>query len=791
MYLFSKHLHPQNFQFSKSYSAGKLAFDKKKLPVQVTDLGGGVHHLKARDGKLWKKSSADMRVDGRSYQKNCHFEGESSLSMDKKSGLTFRQSGSKTPYLSSVKGQSIGLCGESWVLCFEQQKDMKFYGMGEKSTPYEKSGRTHLFWNTDVLADFPEDSTKETSYDPDYISVPYLIIKRGNEYAGILIDNAWPSFISISEELVVEDIMSTADQDKPSVFLGAEGGELSVYFISGPSLPELTRKLQILTGRIERPPVWALGNNQCKWGYGSVKDLEWMDTNFNKSKIPASGLWLDIDYMDGYRVFTFDKKNFPDPPKNIKKYQEKGYNVVPIIDPGVKKQKGYSVYDDGIKNNVFCKNGSGGDFTGIVWPGYTVFPDFSLPKTRKWWVEHVKKFLLKNNLHTAWLDMNDPSTGSISCMAMRFDEGRAPHEAGHNTYGAYMSRATKEGMLKARPDERPFLLSRSGFTGSQQYAANWMGDNYSNYYHLKTCIPKLLNMSLSGMPFSAPDVGGFCGNCTPELLSDWTKACFLFPFFRNHAAINSGRQEPWTLGRKATTLSRKYIRLRYKLLPYLYNCFLELERNGDPVVRPLSYEFRDSSTQKFSDIEDQFMTGPFIMQAPFVNDTGRLRDVVLPKGRWFAAHSNIWMPGGSEAGVQRDDQKTPLYLREGSIIPMQKGKCETSEINLIDIDLLICVPGKMNGSAVSRYTADDGISYGYKKGRFSEYEIKAANKMNELTVSIKTLSDGFGQVFFTPVTDKKYRRVILNIDGEKKALERPERIENPFSFSLGFYRWGA
>jgi hypothetical protein len=283
-----------------------------------------------------------------------------------------------------------------------------------------------------------------------------------------------------------------------------------------------------------------------------------------------------------------------------------------------------------------------------------VFPDFSLPKAQAWWAEHVAEFA-KLGPDGAWLDMNDPSTGPVDCNAMLFQEGRAPHDAYHNQYASLMAEATRRGFLKARPDKRPFLISRSGFTGGQRHSAHWTGDNWSNYHHLHTSIGKTLNLALSGMPFNGPDVPGFGGNAGTALFLDWYKAGFLFPFLRNHSMRTFKRQEPWVFPKEAFAIVRRYVRLRYKLLPYLYNLFIKHEDEGEAIMRPLFYDFEDTRRLPLAHVNDQFMVGPAIMQAPFTVEGLAEREVILPAARWWRADKPGWVAGPARFQARRSD----------------------------------------------------------------------------------------------------------------------------------------
>jgi alpha-glucosidase len=487
-------------------------------------------------------------------------------------------------------------------------------------------------------------------------------------------------------------------------------------------------------------------------------------------------------------VFTIDSRQMPQPVETIAALRERGFRIVPILDPGIKREAGWAVYDGGRAANVFCQNSAGGVFTGLVWPGLAVFPDFSLPKTRLWWAGHARRFF-ELGFEGAWLDMNDPSTGSIDCRDMRFDHGRLPHEAYHNRYALLMARATRDALLAARPDRRPFLLSRSGSTGSQKFCAHWTGDNFSSYRHLRRSVAKSMNLALSGIPFNGADVGGFGGNCSEALLIDWFKAAFLMPFFRNHTMRGSRRQEPWAYSRRALGVIRRYVRLRYTLLPYLYNLFIDQEERGEAILRPLFYDFRDEPSLPLGNIDDQFMVGPAILQAPFLREDISQRNVVLPGRKWLRADTGRWVPGGGLLRVRRQLGSTPLFLREGSLVPFQTGERTTNSKDLNHIGLLCCLSPGFTGQARLCYRADDGLSFDYRRGRRTRLDVTARIKNRRLYLRIKTLEKGFGPVHLVPFSVNRFAALYLETDGSERRLqpikERVRLAGQPFDW----YRW--
>lgn len=787
MHLLNKFVDPVNFSFAESLLRGRLRCGGETLRLLVSGGEADIYHVRLGHSGRWPRRYLAAPLPALPKAAPGMRGTATRLAFSRRGEMTLRDARGRV-LLESMPGRGFGISGKSWIFRFRMTPDMRFYGLGEKSAPFERSHRNFRFWNVDAWGDHGPTTVRDEFYDPDYISVPYLIVKRGDVYCGLLIDNAFAGMVSTFPKLTVESTLKRTAPEEPNFFLGAREGEPSLYILHGPSLPELTRKLQRLVGVSPLPPLWALGNHQCRWGYASYRHLKEVADRFERHRFPADGLWLDIDYMRGYRVFTFDPAHFPDPPAQLARLRARGFRVVPILDPGVKQERGYPVYESGRKLKAFCRNPAGGEFAGIVWPGHTVFPDFSREAVRVWWARLVADFA-RLGVDGAWLDMNEPATGPTDPADMLFGEEGLPHAAWHNQYALLMAMATREGFLSARPDVRPFLISRSGFTGIQRFSGNWTGDNFSTYRHLHLSIGRSLNLALSGAPFNAADVGGFGGSCPEALLLDWYKAAFLFPFFRNHSLFNSRKQEPWAYGPKALRIARRYVRLRYKLLPYLYNLFVEHEETGEAALRPLFYDFKDTPEAPLEFLHDQFMVGPHILQAPFTTEKERERRVTLPKGRWWDVQEGRWIRGNRKLAAPRRAETTPIYLREGALLPMQRGVPVDNRKDLRNIELHVLLSPGRGGVARGRYACDDGETYAYRRGGRTVYALEARAKGRDLVIRVRSGSLGFGPVDFEPVTLEAFRSVILIQDGVRRVLERRERREDLWARDMTLYSW--
>lgn len=714
---FTKYPSPANFTFLSALNTNSQAatFGDRQAKVHLAAYEDGVYNVRLENAEIWSAYDPICPLTPPPAADGC-------LSVDAQNGLTICNEEGEI-LLRSVTQAGIGLSGEDSLFQFEVTPEARFYGMGQKTFGrIELSGLRTCFWNTDVWSDFHFAQWGSYPTDPPYFSLPYLAMNDRGRWIGFLLPNPSPAYMETpgtDESRVFVEWQRTS----PNLIMGNRGGEPNLWIIVADSLAELTRRLQRLVGVTPRPPLWALGYHQSRWGYGGHDDLLKLDREFAKRKIPCSGLWLDLDYMDGFRIFQTNPEMFP---KGVQATADalakNGRRIVPIIDPGVKFEPGYRVYDDGHKRKVFCLNAEGREYIGMVWPGQTVFPDFIQASVREWWAGYAKEFL-EEGYGAAWVDMNDPSTGPVDPNDMRFKNGMASHAAHRNEYALGMQMATFDGFLKARPNERPFLLSRSGFVGSSRYSAIWTGDNVANDFYLQNCVPTSLGMSISGLPFNGPDIGGFGGNSSENLMVRWMQACFLFPFCRNHTNKDSDPQEPFAYSKDGESAISHFIRLRYQFLPYLYQLFIEQERTGEAILRPLLYDFADAG---LDEISDQYLIGPAILQAPILEAKGKRRKFVLPGNRpWLDARNGEWRRAGRhQAKVALEESL--MFLREGSVIPVQPELPKGNDVNLAAPRFLIVAPAKGSGKTSYRYTIDDGLSYDYRGGAQSVIELEVA-----------------------------------------------------------------
>ena len=762
---FHKNRHPDNFRFAPEVT----------VQARVRDLGSDVFHLELSDAARWSLDARTLPLleaglGGAASSHRLQLTAQGALVLSAADG---------TPVLAGRPGASVGVCGSAWMLQFARDAGMRFFGQGEKVTGLEKGGKRSNFWNADVWADHAMPIIEHAQADPQYASIPYLLVRSGTHWIGLLVDNPGAVFMDTGSNWF---FFGKDDQAAPASFwLGAPHGVPALYVIAGNSVQAVTERLQRLVGTTPLPPVWALGHHQSRWGYAGMQQLRRLDQAFADHAFPNDGLWLDIDYMDDYKVFTTDPAHFENLTDDLRSLQARGRRIVPILDPGVKVQRGFAVAESGEAADIFCRNPEGQPYVGFVWPGRTWFPDFSLPQARDWWATYAQAFRA-SGFDGAWLDMNDPSTGAADLDDMRFQKGQWPHWAYHNQYALGMAQATRAGFLAARPDERPFLLTRSASTGMSRFAAVWTGDNFSNWHHLRTAIHCSLNLALSGVPFNGPDVPGFGGHADKELAVAWYKAGCLFPFLRNHASFGTADQEPWAFGAEALDTIRHHVRLRYKLLPYLVQLWVAQEAQGAAVMRPLFYDFADADGLELDRVDDQFLIGPAILQAPVVHPGTQQRAVVLPGPcRWLDASNGRFVEGGRMVHASSSVQATPIYLREGSLIPMQVGWPQRSGVNLAEIELHAILGPDCAGVAVLDYVADDGLTLAYQRGVRSHWRFEAHRKGSTLVVVVRTVARDHQPLQLRLVGYGGIQTVRLVIDGN--AAQDHAMVAAPWTLS--------
>lgn len=604
------------------------------------------------------------------------------------------------------------------------QEGERFIGLGEKTGNLDRRGEGYTNWNTDVYG-------YDGYRDPLYSSVPFYMGIHHDMNYGIFLDNTFQT-----------DFNFGASNDRFSSF-AARGGEMNYYFIYHKKLSDIISSYTSLTGRMKMPPMWSLGYQQNRYSYYPDTEVLRIAETLREKKIPADGITLDIHYMDRYQLFTWDKTRFPDPVKMTGRLKELGFKTTVIVDPGIKIEPGAAAYERGLKEDVYIKYIDGKNYAGQVWPGWCYFTDFTSEKGRAFWRREVK-FFSDNGVSGIWNDMNEIATWGQkmpSNVIFDFDGRKASHLEAHNIYGFLMAKSSYEG-AKAATNERPFILTRSGFAGMQRYTAIWTGDNRSEDEHMLLGVRLLNSLGLSGVPFTGMDIGGFIGTPGAALYARWIQLGSFTPYFRNHSALNTKSAEPWTFGEEVTEINRNYISLRYKLLPYLYSTFYEATQNGLPVVRSLAIENTFDKNIYRSDFQNQFTLGRSLLVIPVTSNKNIIK-LYLPKGNWYDLYNDQQEEGNKEKLLEVQLQKLPVYVKESSIIPMQSLIQSTAETPSDTLYIHIYKGSEPNTFV---YYEDDGrtfenengiyykrnISYSNNKLVFEKPEGQAASKFNNI-----------------------------------------------------------
>lgn len=605
--------------------------------------------------------------------------------------------------------------GTEVTTCKTLFKDEKFIGLGEKSGNLDRRGAAYWHWNTD-------NPRYDNNSDPLYSTIPFYIGLHSGLVYGIYFDNTHKSYFNFG-----------ASQERFSSF-GADDGEMDYYFMGGKKVADIIEGYTWLTGRMPMPPLWALGNQQCRWSYYPDEEVLNIAQTFRKKKIPADVIYLDIHYMDAYKVFTWHPERFSQPEKLLGNLKELGFHTTVIIDPGIKVEKGYHAYEDGLKNDVFIKYPDGQPYQGQVWPGWCHFTDYTQPKARQWWGKQFKG-LVEDGVEGFWNDMNEIATwGQATPTFIQFDwEGQgATYRKAKNVYGMLMARSTYEG-TKSLLNRRPLVLTRAGFAGLQRYTAIWTGDNQANDDHMLLGVRLVNSFGLSGVPFNGYDIGGFGGDATPALYARWISLGALSPFCRTHSAFNTKDSEPWAYGEDVEDIARNYINFRYRLMPYLYSLFREASQTGLPVQRTLAIEYSQDPRTFYYVYQNQYTLGPSLLVAP-CKSTEELTRVFLPQGQWYRVYDDQLLEGSAEILTEAPLHRLPIFVKAGSIIPVWPVLQHTGEDpgDILEIHIY-------KGKGVHRFTyyEDDGQTFDYQDGKYYEREITYDGDKNTLTLSPK------------------------------------------------------
>ncbi|MBK6263805.1 glycoside hydrolase family 31 protein [Marivirga sp. S37H4] len=637
--------------------------------------------------------------------------------------------------------------GHVVISTIKSSKTSSYYGLGDKTGALNLNGTRRELWGTDCYG-----YGNET--DPVYKNIPFFLGLNEGEGYGIFMDNSFRSYFDFGNER--EEALS----------FWAQGGEMRYYFIYGPQLEDVTIQYTELTGKSPMPPKWALGYHQSKWSYYPESTVRELAKTFREKKIPCDVIHLDIDYMDGYRCFTWDSERFPEPHKMIADLKKDGFKTIVIIDPGIKIDPLYSLYQQGVYHNYFCTRMDGARFKGSVWPGPCHFPDFTNPEARKWW-SGLFAGLAQDGVAGVWNDMNEPAVfeGGTFPRDVRHDYDGHPcsHRKGHNVYGMQMARSTYNGLEQFAGNKRSFTITRSAYSGIQRFSSVWTGDNMASWEHLHLANVQCQRLSSSGISFAGSDVGGFIGSPDGELYTRWIQLATFHPFFRTHSSGDHGDKEPWKFEDNYLNIVRRYIEFRYELMPYLYTTFWQYAESGIPMLKSLSLAYQHD--KETLNREEEFLLGNLMLICPVSKPGMSSRLLYLPEGEWYNFWTNELLSGQQEISVETPLEQIPLFIKAGAVIPFQPTMQYMDEFVPEYLTLYVYKASKRTESFLYE---DDGATKDFEKGinilrtfiqeptgnRFQLKQIKdglyeAGNKGYEIVLH------GFGESIQNIVVDDK------------------------------------
>jgi len=703
--------------------------------VRVTQVYNGVVRVRvAPDGHFPKDASwaqVETAMDHKSIPVEIHDDknevkmtvGNVRVSIRKSPLLINFSDATGTVYLADEPSLPMAWNGKRVHVWKKMPADENYFGLGDKAGPMNRRNRAFTNWNTDEFG-------WQESTDPLYKTIPFFIGLRDGLAYGLFFDNTYRSVFDFGKES--RDYFS----------FGAEGGELNYYFIAGPDPKKIVEEYTGMTGRSPLPPLWTLGYQQSRYSYYPESRAREIVKTLREKKIPADAIYFDIDYQQGNAPFTINREYFPTFEKMIADFRAQGMHTILITDLHIKKDPnhGYVPYDSGMKNDAFVKNPDGSVFVGTVWPGDSVFPDFTLTRVRDWWGGLYKDFV-RMGVAGFWNDMNEPALFLRADKTMpldtvhRLDDGTTlDHRAIHNAYGMQNVRATYDGLRKLQANERPFVLTRAAYSGAQRYAATWTGDNSSTWNHLKMSTPMLLSMGISGFPLIGDDIGGFAGSPTADLLTRWFEVGALNPIYRDHTAKGTADQEPWVHGPEHEAIRRKYIELRYVLMPYLYTGIEEASRTGLPLMRPVFLEYPQASDH-YGNNRD-FLFGRDFFVAPITTEMVDAEEISLPPGDWYDFWTNTKLSSKEKFSLHPRLDEMPLYVRAGAIVPMQPLVQSTEEKPNGPLELRVYLPNSAsNSDCRGTLYQDDGHTFAYQKGEILRVSYSCQVSNGSVTVT--------------------------------------------------------
>lgn len=593
------------------------------------------------------------------------------------------------------------------------QPNEKFIGLGAKTGSLNRAGSAFVHWNTD-------NPHYEKYSDPLYSSIPFYMGIVGDQVYGIFFDNTFRSHFNFG-----------ASNDRMAYF-AADDGLMDYYFMHDQGVEGVVKQYGQLTGKMPVPPVWSLGYQQCRWSYTPDKEVLNVARTFREKQIPIDVMYLDIDFMDAYKIFTWHPQNFSNPAGLLQQLREMDLHTTVIVDPGIKVEQGYHAYEDGLKKKIFAMYPDGSPYTAQVWPGWCHFPDFTTAAGRDWWGQKFDGYV-NLGIEGFWNDMNEIATWGQqvpSLVEFGWEGQKTTYLQAKNIYGMLMARATYEGTKKLMNGNRPFSLTRAGFAGLQRYTAIWTGDNQAHDDHMLLGVRLVNTLGLSGVAFAGYDVGGFGGDATPALYTRWISIGAFAPFYRGHTAKNTMRSEPWSYGEEPEAIAKRYISFRYQMMPYIYSQFIKASRSGLPVQQSLALKYYADEQVFAPEFENEYLFGPSFLVAPV--PSGQLAaNVYLPKGSWYDVYNDDFHEGGKAVWHPAHLDRLPVFVKGGSIIPLQSLVQSTSEKPSELLELHVYYG---EGDEDELLYEDDGTSFAYESGEFVQRSMQLDINKRQLVI---------------------------------------------------------
>ncbi len=603
--------------------------------------------------------------------------------------------------------------GGRWGLRSEVPADARFFGLGGRASGPRLRDGAYRLWNTDPKGGFGP------GVDPLYLTMPVQMVVADAGTHLVFHDNCWDGRVVLREG--EEGVGSGPDRPGASE-LRMEGGPLRCWVLVG-TPARVLQGWSVLTGGAAVPPEWALGYQHARWGFGSAAEVRRVVAGYAARGLALSAVHLDIDHYDGHRVFTVDEERFPDLPGLARELREQGVRLVSIVDPAVKA--GDALHAAGLtvgSGGAFVRDARGREVRGEVWPGECAYPDFTDPEVREWWGGLYEE-RLGQGFSGFWHDMNEPVSFAAFGDATlprsarhAMDGAGGDHREGHNVYALGMARAGWEGLVRLRPEERPFMFSRSGWAGMQRYGGTWSGDVETSWEGLRASLALVIGLGLCGVPYSGPDVGGFGGSPSPELYVRWLQLGAYMPLFRTHSAIWAGRREPWEFGPEVEEQARAVMAERERLRPYFVTLAHMARRTGAPYVRPVWWGAPED--RRLRDCEDAFLLGDALLVAPVLERGADRRAVRLPRGRWYDTATGAAYEGPGQILLDAPQGRIPVLARAGAVLPVR-----SAGGGGVELEVWAPARGRTGGGVVVR---DPGPGFG--AGRVERYTSRWAGE---------------------------------------------------------------